>query len=182
MDIILEIDKLQFNPVSRTDDISKLAHMAKEIWEEHYTPIIGKDQVNYMVEKFQSESAIIQQIKDDYSYFIITRNKQPIGYLCFIKKNKINSLFLSKIYLKKPFRRMGCGRKMIQFVIQQASKLKCQSITLTVNKYNKNTILAYQKLGFIQKRELVIDIGNGFVMDDFEMSYDLNSNSTTFST
>ena len=51
-----------------------------------------------------------------------------------------------------------------------------------VNKYNKNTILAYQKLGFIQKRELVIDIGNGFVMDDFEMSYDLNSNSTTFST
>ena len=182
MDIILEIDKLQFNPVSRTDDISKLAHMAKEIWEEHYTPIIGKDQVNYMVEKFQSESAIIQQIKDDYSYFIITRNKQPIGYLCFIKKNKINTLFLSKIYLKKPFRRMGCGRKMIQFVIQQASKLKCQSITLTVNKYNKNTILAYQKLGFIQKRELVIDIGNGFVMDDFEMSYDLNSNSTTFST
>ena len=182
MDIILEIGKLQFNPVSRTDDISKLAHMAKEIWEEHYTPIIGKDQVNYMVEKFQSESAIIQQIKDDYSYFIITRNKQPIGYLCFIKKNKINSLFLSKIYLKKPFRRMGCGRKMIQFVIQQASKLKCQSITLTVNKYNKNTILAYQKLGFIQKRELVIDIGNGFVMDDFEMSYDLNSNSTTFST
>ncbi|MDG1719782.1 MAG: GNAT family N-acetyltransferase [Bacteroidia bacterium] len=178
----MEIDKLQFNPVSRTDDISKLAHMAKEIWEEHYTPIIGKDQVNYMVEKFQSESAIIQQIKDDYSYFIITRNKQPIGYLCFIKKNKINSLFLSKIYLKKPFRRMGCGRKMIQFVIQQASKLKCQSITLTVNKYNKNTILAYQKLGFIQKRELVIDIGNGFVMDDFEMSYDLNSNSTTFST
>lgn len=178
----MEIDKLQFNPVSRTDDISKLAHMAKEIWEEHYTPIIGKDQVNYMVEKFQSESAIIQQIKDDYIYFIITRNKQPIGYLCFIKKNKINSLFLSKIYLKKPFRRMGCGRKMIQFVIQQASKLKCQSITLTVNKYNKNTILAYQKLGFIQKRELVIDIGNGFVMDDFEMSYDLNSNSTTFST
>jgi ribosomal protein S18 acetylase RimI-like enzyme len=77
---------------------------------------------------------------------------------------------------------MGCGRQMIQFVIQQASKLKCQSITLTVNKYNKNTILAYQKLGFIQKRELVIDIGNGFVMDDFEMSYDLNSNSTTFST
>ena len=182
MDIILEIDKLQFNPVSRTDDISKLAHMAKEIWEEHYTPIIGKDQVNYMVEKFQSESAIIQQIKDDYIYFIITRNKQHIGYLCFIKKNKINSLFLSKIYLKKPFRRMGCGRKMIQFVIQQASKLKCQSITLTVNKYNKNTILAYQKLGFIQKRELVIDIGNGFVMDDFEMSYDLNYNSTTFST
>jgi len=178
----LEIDKLQFNPVSYSDDISNLAHMAKEIWEEYYTPIIGKDQVNYMIDKFQSESAIIQQIKDDYDYFIVSRNSQYIGYLCFIKNNEINSLFLSKIYLKKPFRRMGYGREMIEFVIRQASKKRYQSITLTVNKYNKNSIRAYQKLGFIQNRELVIDIGNGFIMDDFEMSYDLNSKSTTFST
>ena len=67
----MEIDKLQFKPVSYSDDISNLALMAKEIWEEHYTPIIGKDQVNYMIDKFQSESAIIQQIKDDYDYFIV---------------------------------------------------------------------------------------------------------------
>ena len=80
MDIILEIDKIQFNLVSLTDDISNLAQMAKEIWEEHYTPIIGKDQVNYMVEKFQSVSAIIQQIKDDYSYFIISRNNHEYPY------------------------------------------------------------------------------------------------------
>tara|TARA_B100001059_G_scaffold43604_3_gene35852 strand:- start:3000 stop:3512 length:513 start_codon:yes stop_codon:yes gene_type:complete len=169
----LEIDKLQFKPVSYSDDISNLALMAKEIWEEHYTPIIGKDQVNYMIDKFQSESAIIQQIKDDYDYFIVSRYSQHIGYLCFIKNNEINSLFLSKIYLKKPFRRMGYGREMFEFVKRQASKKRYQSITLTVNKYNKNTIRAYQKYGFVKKRELVIDIGNGFVMDDFEMIYEI---------
>lgn len=169
----MEIDKLQFKPVSYSDDISNLALMAKEIWEEHYTPIIGKDQVNYMIDKFQSESAIIQQIKDDYDYFIVSRNSLYIGYLCFIKNNEINSLFLSKIYLKKPFRRMGYGREMIEFVIRQASKKRYQSITLTVNKYNENTIRAYQKYGFVKKRELVIDIGNGFVMDDFEMIYEI---------
>ena len=68
---------------------------------------------------------------------------------------------------------MGYGREMIEFVIRQASKKRYQSITLTVNKYNENTIRAYQKYGFIKKRELVIDIGNGFVMDDFEMIYEI---------
>jgi hypothetical protein len=29
--------------------------------------------------------------------------------------------------------------------------------------------MAYQKIGFIKTEELVIDIGNGYVMDDFRM-------------
>lgn len=174
MVIILEIDKIQFHHISQSDDVSNLARMAKEIWEEHYTPIIGKDQVDYMVEKFQSESAIRRQIKENYMYFSVSLNHQPIGYLGYLEKNEENTLFLSKIYLKKPFRRVGYGKQMIQFVIEQASHLNFKSINLTVNKYNSDTINAYQKIGFTRKRELIIDIGNGFVMDDFEMSYDLD--------
>jgi RimJ/RimL family protein N-acetyltransferase len=107
-------------------------------------------------------------------YFSVSLNHQPIGYLGYLEKNEENTLFLSKIYLKKPFRRVGYGKQMIQFVIEQASHLNFKSINLTVNKYNSDTINAYQKIGFTRKRELIIDIGNGFVMDDFEMSYDLD--------
>ena len=151
----MEIDKLQFKPVSYSDDISNLALMAKEIWEEHYTPIIGKDQVNYMIDKFQSESAIIQQIKDDYDYFIVSRYSQHIGYLCFIKNNEINSLFLSKIYLKKPFRRMGYGREMFEFVKRQASKKRYQSITnpfpisITSSLFLTNPYFWYARMVFL---------------------------------
>ena len=152
MDIILEIDKIQFNLVSLPDDISNLAQMAKEIWEEHYTPIIGKDQVNYMVEKFQSVSAIIQQIKDDYSYFIISRNNQRIGYLCFIKKNKINTLFLSKIYLKKPFRRMGYGRQMIQFALVGSFYFTGFSLSGWVLNFSFLVFTLISGLYFIKKR------------------------------
>jgi diphthamide synthase (EF-2-diphthine--ammonia ligase) len=31
--------------------------LAKEIWIEHYTPIIGRPQVDYMLENFQSSQA-----------------------------------------------------------------------------------------------------------------------------
>ena len=174
--------KIEFKPIHLKDEISELAKMAREIWEEHYIPIIGKDQVKYMVKKFQSESAIQNQLNENYIYFSVLLNNQPFGYLCYKIDTDENILFLSKIYVKRSFRGFGYGKHMFQFVIRKAAELNCQYINLTVNKYNTNSIDAYKKLGFIQKRALIIDIGNGFVMDDFEMSYDLNSNKTTFST
>ena len=44
-------------------------------------------------------------------------------------------------------------------------------IRLTVNKYNQNTIYAYLKWGFKTIDAVVTDIGSGFVMDDYIMSW-----------
>ncbi len=44
-----------------------------------------------------------------------------------------------------------------------------EKIWLTVNKYKKNTIAAYQKMGLKIVREQKADIGNGFFMDDYIM-------------
>ena len=51
--------------------------------------------------------------------------------------------------------------------IKQLSQHK--PIRLTVNKYNINTIKAYEKWGFKTVDAVVTDIGSGFVMDDFIM-------------
>ncbi len=167
----MEKNKLIFKAVIESNSIAVLANMAREIWEEHYTPIIGKDQVAYMVEKFQSTTAITNQIHDSYQYYTVCAIDN-IGYLSF-KQQKDKTLFLSKIYLMKKYRGLGYGRQMMQFVLHQAQNLNCSSIVLTVNKYNTIAIQAYLKLGFIQRKDLVIDIGCGFVMDDFEMVYQL---------
>ena len=42
-------------------------------------------------------------------------------------------------------------------------------IYLTVNKQNLISISVYEKLGFLRARDLVTDIGSGFVMDDYVM-------------
>ena len=46
--------------------VREIADLAKIIWNEHFTPIIGKDQVGYMIEKFQSYPALREQIADGY--------------------------------------------------------------------------------------------------------------------
>ena len=47
-------------------NIQPLAEVASEIWHEYYTPIIGLQQVEYMVEKFQSVKGITEQIENGY--------------------------------------------------------------------------------------------------------------------
>lgn len=146
------------------DLIAKLAH---DIWHEHYTPIIGKDQVNYMVNKFQTSEAMQQQAEEGYEYYLLEHQNNDVGYLAIEKRN--NDLFLSKIYLLKSCRGKGFGKKAFNFIEKRANDLHCKSISLTVNKNNTNTIKAYQKLGFINTEAMTIDIGNGFVMDDYRM-------------
>ncbi|BFT72400.1 GNAT family N-acetyltransferase [Paenibacillus sp. P36] len=47
------------------------------------------------------------------------------------------------------------------------------SIWLTVNRNNESSIAVYEKKGFRTVREQIVDIGNGFVMDDFIMEKEI---------
>ena len=38
----------------------KISALAGEIWREHYTPIIGAEQVEYMLAKFQTAERILE--------------------------------------------------------------------------------------------------------------------------
>lgn len=148
-------------------DIDLISQLANTIWHEHYTSIIGAAQVEYMVDKFQSKDAINQQIKEGYLYYIINYENDAVGYLC-IKKDQ-GDLFLSKIYIDKDYRGKKIGRAAMTFVEERAKELDCTSIALTVNKNNTNSIQAYQNMGFESKGPIIIDIGNGFIMDDYKM-------------
>ena len=63
----------------------------------------------------------------------------------------------------------GYGKAMMNLAIDYANNHNLKHLRLTVNKYNTKTISAYEKMGFVKKREIVFDIGNGYVMDDYEM-------------
>ncbi|MFK5880230.1 MAG: GNAT family N-acetyltransferase [Flavobacteriaceae bacterium] len=152
-------------------DIKIISELASKIWTEHYTPIIGIEQVDYMLNKFQSELAIENQIKEGFQYYLVFIDKIPAGYLSFIKKE--NTLFLSKIYILSIERGKGIGKFMMEFLDQKAADLNLKSISLTVNKNNTKSIDAYKKMGFVKVESIITDIGSGFVMDDFVMNKEI---------
>lgn len=156
--------------VSDTDMIKELSDLATGIVKEHYDPILGEGQNDYMIHKFQSVAAITEQLEHyNYQYYFVsdtTGNK--VGFLAFYQKG--NELYLSKFYLQKAQRGKGIARDMLQFAIQRAQEQGLSSITLNVNK-NNNAVSVYEKLGFKRIGQEKIDIGNGFFMDDFVYEY-----------
>ena len=158
---------INFYEVKTDVDLALIERMANIIWREHYTPIIGTDQVKYMLDKFQSVKTMKAQIGIGYHYFTIYHDDKPFGYLSFNKRNK--ELFLSKIYVLKESRGKGIGKKAMNFVLDTARAMSCEKVSLTVNKNNYNAIKAYESIGFVNKEELIQDIGGGFIMDDYLM-------------
>jgi ribosomal protein S18 acetylase RimI-like enzyme len=154
-------------------EIKAIAILAREIWTEHYTAIIGSNQVEYMLDKFQSENAVAEQIKNKgYIYYLIEERKKAVGYFAIVQEG--NALFLSKLYVLKNMRGKGIARKAIDFIKTIALKRKLSKIMLTVNKNNTWPIAAYEKLGFVNTGPIVQDIGGGFIMDDYKMELKLS--------
>lgn len=165
---------INFQEVTSEKHLRKVEELANIIWQEHYTPIIGKEQVSYMLEKFQSVETMKKQIDLGYRYFLINDPEISLGYLSFEKREE--RLFLSKIYVLQDYRGRGIGKLAMKFVMDMARSLDCQTVSLTVNKYNHNAIKAYERVGFVNIKAIVQDIGGGFVMDDYLMELALKRN------
>jgi ribosomal protein S18 acetylase RimI-like enzyme len=64
---------------------------------------------------------------------------------------------------------------LINFIENKAFLNNQEALLLNVNK-NNNAQYFYNKLGFIISKEEVIDIGNGYVMDDYVMEFLIKKN------
>jgi len=163
---------IQFVPVTTAAQLDSVAGLARAIWYEYYVPLIGRAQVDYMVSKFQSSAAMEQQLREGYEYFTAERDGQRIGYCAVQPQTAEGSLFLSKLYLLRDCRGAGTGRVCMEFIEQLARRRGLTLLWLTVNKGNP-AVKAYERLGFRIAADLVMDIGGGFVMDDFRMEKQL---------
>lgn len=167
--------------VVNSPEIQKVAELAQRIWREHYIPIVGAAQVDYMLEKFQSVLAITKQIREGALYYLIHDEKEDVGYFCVVPKPETEELFLSKFYVRKADRGKGYGGKAIDFITTLARKRHLKKISLTVNKKNQDAIRIYEKMEFEIKEGVVTDIGSGFFMDDYRMEKEMKPRLGTYS-
>ncbi|MDR1960267.1 MAG: GNAT family N-acetyltransferase [Planctomycetaceae bacterium] len=162
-------ESIMMKEIATLSEIEQLVPVIAEIWQEHYMPIIGREQVEYMLAKFQSGDAIQKQIAHDgYHYYAVFHEESIAGY-CAVTRTNETAVFLSKFYVSAKYRGLGYGREMLRYLTDTWNQPSGCRIWLTVNKNNTTSIAIYQKLGFRIMEELVTDIGHGFVMDDYKM-------------
>lgn len=160
---------MNISRVRSAEQISEVVKLACEIWTDHYAPIIGQEQVDYMLDKFQSEKAIVAQLEDGYEYYTVSRDGRVAGYLAIVPNADTGMLMISKIYVLRSGRDHGFGRGMLEFAEDICRERRISTLSLTVNKNNRHSIEWYIRMGFTNVGSIVQDIGGGFLMDDYRM-------------
>lgn len=146
-------------------EVEALFPVIEEIWREVFTPMIGKAQVDYMMEHYQSVPVILAEIREGAHYFALRAANETIGYTAYeLKDDEI--LFISKLYIRQDYRGKGYMRDIFDWYEKLANSLGCKQ-QLKVNQDNQRAIDIYQHRGFSVMREQIVAIGSGFVMKDY---------------
>jgi diamine N-acetyltransferase len=91
-----ETADLCFSEVQTAEQLAAVATLAQVIWREHYVPLIGAAQVEYMLAGSWNPRAMREQMQRGDEYFSISRGNELLGYLAVRVEVAERSLFISK--------------------------------------------------------------------------------------
>lgn len=148
-------------------DIPTIRTIAHEAWPLAYGEILSPEQVAYMLGRMYSETALAEQMERGHHFLLALTGDLAVGFAGYeLKYQGTRITRLHKLYLHPEHKRKGYGRVLLDEVLQAAAHGGDSAVNLNVNKYNPS-LGFYTHLGFVRVGEEVIDIGGGFVMDDF---------------
>lgn len=159
------------------EDIPAIRSIAHATWPVAYVPsILDVPQLDYMLELLYSERALSEAMtKKDQRFIMMNDGERDIafaGYTLHYHGSRVTHL--NKLYVLPGKQGTGSGKKLVDLVVKAARQAGDEAVELNVNKRNV-AITFYQHMGFRIHREEVIDIGQGYVMDDYVMSLPLRT-------
>jgi len=152
-------------PASENDFVT-IEKLARIIWDEHYTPIIGAEQINYMLKEMYSTEALKKQTLAGQKFHLIINENKETGFISVSSTDNKN-YFLNKFYILQEKQNTGLGTSVFKQVFEDL--YTPENIRLTVNRQNYKSVNFYFKLGFKIEKVEDFDIGNGYFMNDFVM-------------
>ncbi|MEO5777841.1 MAG: GNAT family N-acetyltransferase [Flavobacterium sp.] len=151
------------------ENFASIRAIANEVWPIAYGTILSQEQLDYMMEMMYSVPSLQKQAAADIHFILATENNIPVGFAAYeFNYDGMPKTKIQKIYILSNQQGKGIGRILIDYIAKEAAQNKQEALLLNVNKNNIAQHF-YKKLGFTISYEEVIDIGNGYVMDDFVM-------------
>ncbi|MQP53032.1 MULTISPECIES: GNAT family N-acetyltransferase [unclassified Flavobacterium] len=150
-------------------DLPIIIDLTKKIWPIAYGKIISIAQLDYMIDKFYTETALGELMQKGHVFYLAQDDDDKyVGFVSYEINSKPNKTKIHKIYVLPETQGTGLGRQFFELVKIKAIEQDQKYIFLNVNKFN-HAIHFYTKLGFTKVKDEVIDIGNGYIMDDYVM-------------
>jgi ribosomal protein S18 acetylase RimI-like enzyme len=153
----------------KANQLPIVIELTKKIWPVAYGTILSKAQLDYMIQKFYNETALLELMQKGHVFYLAQDEKENyVGFVSYEINSVPDKTKIHKIYVLPETQGTGLGRQFFELVKEQAKENNQKAIFLNVNKYN-NALHFYTRLGFTKIKDEVIDIGEGYVMDDYVM-------------
>ena len=153
-------------------DFPAIRSVVHEVWPIAYREMITQEQISYMLEWMYVDESLNKQVEEEGCVFIVYEEDNSVQGFASFSEIESTLFKLHKLYVFTSLQGKGIGKSLLDDVKKRAAALGAGAIELQVNKKNIAQHF-YLKQGFTIDRELVLDIGNGFVMDDYVMLYTL---------
>lgn len=152
------------------EDLEAIAELAGVIWRAHYPGIISAGQIEYMLAKMYSLETLREDLRQGgIRYERLLAGGLFLGFAAYGGTAEPRVFKLHKLYLHPQWHGRGLGSLLLRHCEAEAARTGARSLVLSVNKNNVRARAVYAHHGFVVKQAVVVDIGGGFVMDDFIM-------------
>ena len=151
-----------------------IQQLAETTWKACYPGVISEGQIRYMLDRGYSLEALQKEITQDRVQFVLAQaDGEPAGFGSHGPTDTEGEAKLHKLYVHPDQQRRGIGARIVDYISKQLRTEGHHTLTLAVNKRNTQAIEAYHKYGFTHRASVVVDIGNGYVMDDYILALEL---------
>ena len=156
------------------EELNLVQSIAHRTWPSTFANILSPEQIEYMLNWMYSLEMLESQVDKGHTFLLAEEEGKEFGFAGFeLNYSEGPKAKLHKIYLLPEAQGKGAGKALILEVAGRARKAGQKSLLLNVNKYNQKAIEFYNRIGFQKIYKEVIDIGNGYVMDDVVMELNL---------
>ncbi|MFD2144482.1 GNAT family N-acetyltransferase [Mucilaginibacter antarcticus] len=155
--------------VADAETIHMLAH---EIWPPTYSPIISREQLNFMLADRYAVDVIAKQIEESVqTYLLLIEEDKPVAFAAFSPDDDPEVYRLHKLYLLPVTQGKGYGKAMLQAVVDRVIDAGKDKLDLNVHRQNPAKSF-YDKMGFKVLYEADIPYGP-YLLNDFIMRKEL---------
>ena len=152
-------------------DIETIIEIAHQTWPSTYSDILSTDQINFMVDLMYNGKTLLSQMNNEIHFFLIVDDELPFGFTSYeIMGKECDKPYakVHKLYVLPSHQGKKGGKLLLDHISKEMVSKNVFSMQLNVNKFNKS-VAFYQHYGFYIAKEMILDIGQGYVMDDFVM-------------
>ena len=150
--------------------------LAAIIWRACYPGIISHAQIDYMLERMYALDTMRDEIqRQRIRYERLLLDGELAGFAAYGPAEQPDVFKLHKLYLHPERHVLGLGSLLLRHCEGAVRQMGGRRLVLNVNKGNARAIAVYQNNGYRISDSVVLDIGNGFVMDDHVLEKELGS-------